>query len=466
MQSFDQIYVLDLHGNSLKKERCPDGSKDENVFDIQQGVAIGLFIKKAGLKRKVCHADLWGFREEKYGWLEKNDISTVQSEEIQPKSPSYFFMPRDEAFLERYEKFSKITEVFPLNGVGMTTARDNFVMDFDKSILLNRIRQFKHSKFDDNDLHAAFEIRKKKGWSIRKAWKMLQEMTDSQLEDYVLPVLYRPFDSRWIFYHDALVWRTVKRVMRHLVRGNLGLITTRQFKEKAGAFIARTIMTHKTVSAYDINYLFPLYCYSETGKNDLLSDLNRQGEKKPNLGPSPFQLLKSVYGRQIDPEDVFYYIYAVLYSPTYRTKYAEFLKTDFPRVAFTKDQRLFKKLADLGKKLVDLHLLKSSALAKPICRFQGKENNRVEKQNYNPKERRVYINKAQYFEGVEPEVWKYQIGGYQVLDKWLKDRKTRILNTEDIKHYCGVVTALANTIEIQREIDELYPEVEKDVVSI
>ncbi len=469
MNTFEQIYLLDLHGNSLKKERCPDGSKDENVFDIRQGVAIGLFVKKPGLKRMICHSEIWGLREKKYSWLEDNDISTTKWAEIHPKSPFYLFVPRDEALLDRYEQYPKVTEIFPLNGVGMTTARDNFVIDFDKPTLLNRIRLFKHSKYDDEELHRFYEIRKKKGWSIRKAWKMLQEITDSDLEKHILPVLYRPFDTRWIFYHDSVVWRTVKRVMRHMPRQNIGLITPRRVEITGGwqhSFVTNLIVEHVAVSLKTIDYLFPLYLHPTTEKKDFLIQRGNPAEKKANLDTPLLQVVKEAYRQQPSPEEIFHYIYAVLYASSYRTKYAEFLKTDFPRVPFTKKRELFVKLGRLGENLVDLHLLRSSELDRPICRFQGKGDNRVEKQSCNQKEKRVYINKTQYFEGVEPEVWEYQIGGYQVLDKWLKDRKKRILNLDDIKHYCRVVTALAKTTEIQAKIDALYPEVERETLAI
>lgn len=469
MNAFEQIYLLDLHGNTLKKERCPDGSDDRNVFDIRQGVAIGLFIKKAGLKRTISHAELWGLREMKYAWLEKNDIATVKWTEIHPKSPSYFFVPQDEALLNHYQQYPKVTEIFPLSGVGMTTARDNFVIDFHKVALLNRIRQFKRNKYADEELHRFFEIRKKKGWSIRKAWKVLQEVSDSEIEKYVLPVFYRPFDTRWIFYHDAVVWRTVRRVMAHMLRTNLAIVVPRRV-EVAGAwqhaFLTNLPVEHVAVSLKTIDYVFPLYLYPEADREDLLSRLGKQGDKRANIETTFIGLLKAAFAQKASPEDIFHYVYAVLYAPNYRTIYVEPLKRDFPRIPFTKDQELFKKLADLGKELVDLHLLKSSVLDKPICRFQGKGDNRVETHLFNQKEKRAYINKTQYFEGIESEVWEYQIGGYQVLDKWLKDRKKRILSTEDIKHYCRVVTALDKTIEIQREIDKLYPHVEKDVVPV
>ncbi|MFQ5851957.1 MAG: type ISP restriction/modification enzyme [Candidatus Binatia bacterium] len=470
MQSFEQIYVLDLHGSSLKKERCPDGSEDKNVFDIRQGVAISLFIKKPGLKRKVCHAELWGLRDEKYASLEINDIATSEWTVIHPKSPFYLFVPRDEALLDRYQRYSKVTEIFPLNGVGMTTARDNFVIDFDKATLLNRIRLFKKSKYEDENLHQFFSIPKKKGWSIRKAWNMLQEFSDGQLANCIFPVLYRPFDVRWIFYHDSVVWRTVKRIMGHMLRGeNLGLIIPKRVELAGGwqhALAINLLVEHVAVSLKTIDYLFPLYLYPDSDKKDLLSPLGGPVKRRPNLDPSLLQGLKEAHGRMPTPEEVFHYIYAVLYSPTYRTKYAEFLKTDFPRVPFTQDRELFARMAHLGKSLVDLHLLRSPELDPPITRFQGSGDNKVEKQRYSEQEKRAYINKAQYFEGVEPEVWEYQIGGYQVLDKWLKDRKGRALSLEDVRHYCRVVTALSKTIDLQVEIDVAYQQVEGKILPL
>lgn len=170
------------------------------------------------------------------------------------------------------------------------------------------------------------------------------------------------------------------------------------------------------------------------------------------------------YGRNVTPEEIFFYIYAVLYAPTYRSKYAEFLKIDFPRVPFTRNRELFTKAADLGRRLVDLHLLKSSELDPPIVRFPVKGNNSVERPRYNSSERKVYINSDQYFEGIAPPVWQYQVGGYQVLDKWLKDRKGRRLSLDEIRHYCHVVTALAKTISLQTEIDQLYPQLEQVLV--
>ena len=459
MKSFDEICVLDLHGNSLKREKCPDGSKDENVFDIRQGVAISFLIKKGTNQKRDCkvfHSEIWGLREKKYERLSSHNISTTKWKKLHPHSQFYFFISRDERFLSIYEKFPKVTEIFPLNGVGMTTARDKFVIDIDKKSLLNRVKHFKNSRYSDDKLHTFFQINKKKGWSIRKAWNTLQKIPDKELEKHILPILYRPFDIRWIFYHDAVVWRTVKKIMCHMTKGNLAMCIGR-----AGQVVGlekpwNVVYCSEFIEDFNVFYRggcanFPLYLY---GNQD----------KKPNINRILYKDLENSYGKKPSPKEIFYYIYLILYSNTYRIKYAEFLKTDFPRVPFTTDYNLFSKMGRLGKKLVDLHLLKSELLSHPIAKFQGKADNIVEKPVYKKEEGKVYINKTQYFEGIEQDLWEYQIGGYQVLYKWLKDRKSRKLSLEDIKHYCTVVTALQKTIEIQEEIDKLYPDVEKDII--
>ncbi|MFQ5903873.1 MAG: type ISP restriction/modification enzyme [Candidatus Binatia bacterium] len=467
MQTFEQIHLLDLHGNSLKKERCPDGSKDENVFDIRQGVAIGLFVKKAGLERKVCHAELWGLREKKYGWLEENYISATKWTEIYPKSPFYLFVPRDEALLDRYQKYPKVTEIFPVHSLGFQTHRDEFVIDFDGGVLERRIRTFQDPSLPDELVRQTFGLKDNRDWKMSEKRKKIQE--DEEWNDKIKTCLYRPFDTRWIFYHGDAIDFGRQDIMRHMIAGdNSCLLIPRQIgtREWAHVFISQHIAESCVVSnkTREQNYDFPLYLYPQVDKKDLFSKIGKLSKKAVNLNPSLLEALKKANEGPPRPEDILHYIYAVLYTPNYRTKYAEFLKTDFPRVPFTKNRELFVKLGRLGKQLVDLHLLKSSELDKPICRFQGKGDNRVEKQAYNQKEKRVYINKTQYFEGVEQEVWECQIGGYQVLDKWLKDRKKRILNLDDIKHYCRVVTALARTVQIQAEIDVLYADAERETL--
>jgi len=215
------------------------------------------------------------------------------------------------------------------------------------------------------------------------------------------------------------------------------------------------------VSAYDINYIFPLYLYPDKNKKDLFNQ--HQTEKEPNIPAAIFDKLQSVYRQKPTPEEILYYIYGVFYSNIYRETYAEFLKIDFPRVPFTANHNLFKKLGELGKELANLHLLKSPALDPPVAKYQGSgTNDRIDKISYKEDEQRIYINKDKYFEGVAPEVWNYHIGGYQVLQKYLKDRKGR--NMDDAPRYCRIVTALSQTIEIQEQIDKIYPEVEKELV--
>jgi predicted helicase len=210
------------------------------------------------------------------------------------------------------------------------------------------------------------------------------------------------------------------------------------------------------------NVNFPLYFYTDKDEKGLFSH-KKEGEKRqPNINPDIFMTVSDTYKNKPAPEEIIYYTYAVLYSNTYRTKYAEFLKTDFPRIPFTKDYKLFSKMGEYGKKLVDLHLVKSKEIDPPIVKFEGKGENKVEKVTH--KEGKVLLNKDQYFEGITEEVWQYQIGGYQVCDKWLKDRKGQRLSLEEIKHYCKVVTAMGKTIEIQKEIDNLYPEIEKESI--
>ncbi len=483
MSSFNEIYILDLHGNSLKKEKCPDGSKDENVFDIRQGVAIALFIKKKGAKKecKVYHSEIWGLREGKYEWLLGNGMKTTTWKKLNPTSPYYFFVPREEKGREIYEKYWKVTDIFPVNCVGVVTARDKFVIDFDMRALKRRIAMFRNLSVPDEIIKQSFKLKDTSTFKLRKSREALSK--DENWDEYFTEILYRPFDKRTIFYTNIVVERPLLEVMGHMLEKNLGLLTTRQ-QNKVGfyhALVCENIVESCAVSnrTREINYLFPLYLYPDTedspsharrGTNGtmmmIFESTKTYRSKKPNLNQTLVESLTRTYDKTPAPEEIFYYIYAVLYSNTYRTKYAEFLKIDFPRIPFTKDYNLFNKMAEYGKRLVELHLLKSSRLDPTLAKFQGKGDEKVEKIRYDEKEWRVYVNPSQNFEGIPKEVWQYQIGGYQVCHKWLKDRKGRRLSLDDIKHYCKIVTALKKTIEIQKEIDDLYPEVEKHTVDV
>lgn len=478
MDTFDDIYVLDLHGNSKKKEKAPDGSKDENVFDIQQGVAIGIFVKRKEGERKpatVRHAHLWGVREAytesanrerelrggKYYWLWRHDVRTTKWTKLKPQFPLYLFFPHNTNLLEEYKRGWDISELMPLNGVGMTTARDHVVIDYEAEPILKRAQLFRDSRESDTELCRQLDIPEKKGWDVAKARKLIR--AESDLTQHIKPLLYRPFDRRLIFYHDSLVWRTVKQTMRHMLTGpNIGFITTRQTRDKWGVYCTRLIMGHKSLAAYDINSLFPLYLYSNGELPPTLFD--HDNGRRPNLAdqfitdfsaklklkfiPDGKGDLKKAFG----PEDVFSYLYAVFHSPTYRTRYAEFLKIDFPRLPLTSNVGLFRALCRLGEKLVALHLMDTKADS--VTSYPESGDSAVEQVRYDETEERVYINKTQYFDGVPAEVWNFHIGGYQVCQKWLKDRKGRQLTYDDLTHYQQIVAALARTIELMAEIDD------------
>ena len=469
MNSFDEIYLLDLHGNSLKKEKCPDGSKDENVFDIRQGTAIALFIKKKVKNNKkdgkIFHSEIWGLRKEKYEWLLNNDIETTKWQKITPKPEFYLFVPRDERLLKRYECSPKITEIFPVNSVGVVTARDKFVIDTDQKALKRRIRMFCDEKIPDELISEPYKLKDKTNWKLRTAREKVRN--DKDWENSFARILYRPFDIQWIFYHDVLVERSRRNVMWHMLRENLGLIFHKREELQisyAHFLVTDNIIEHGGLSSKTTCYLAPLYLYPDPKQKDLFSHIEESKERKPNISEKVFSALKEAFNAEITPEDIFYYIYAVLYSNMYRTEYAEFLKTDFPRVPFTKDKRLFQKLGDYGKLLAGLHLMQSPELDSPVAKFQGVGDKRVEKIKYDKRRSRVYINQHQYFEGILENIWQYRIGGYQVLSKWLKDRKGKILSVDDVKHYCRIATAVEKTIGIQKNIDKIYREAEKKII--
>ena len=266
-----------------------------------------------------------------------------------------------------------------------------------------------------------------------------------------------------------MIERTRNDVMKHMLQGdNLGLITVRQVAEGIFNHVLITdkiIESRITLSNKGIAYLFPLYLYKDTAKDItgkefkgvmmLFEENEKYITKTPNISDEIFDLLKKYYNKMPSPEQILYYIYAILYSNTYRIKYAEYLKIDFPRVPFVEDYNLFKALSKSGKRLLDLHLLKSNELNNPVAKYQGKgDNNTIEKIVYKKKEKRVYINNDKYFEGIDEEVWNYQIGGYIVLQKYLKGRKGRRL--ENSRHYSYIVTSISKTIQVQNEIDTLF----------
>ncbi len=468
LKTFDEIYILDLHGNSLKRETAPDGSPDENVFDIRQGVAIGIFVKygeSAATKNlsspQVYHADLYGKREDKYAWLDSHDLSTAGYQPITPESPSYFFTPRLTQNLQAYLLWPQITKIFPVNSVGIVTARDGFAIAFDKTEVENRVLQFENIQgLPDEVLAQAYDLKDKPGWSLATARKKVKADVNAQSKIY--PILYRPFDVRYIFYHEAVIERPRPEVMRHMLAGeNLGLVTRRQQlpdKECTYFFVTDKIISDGVIRSDNrgSESLFPLYLYPSAESPNAFHQ-----ERRPNLAEWLLPKLSDAYGFTLTPEDVLAYIYAVFYSPTYRQKYAEELRIDFPRVPFTADSALFRRMADLGRQLTDLHLLRKVGNTAGV-RYQGQGSDIIEKVQYVAAKARVYINADKYFEGITEPMWQYRIGGYQVLEKYLKDRKGRRL--DDPVRYIHIASAIARTIELQKEIDKLYRAVEQNTL--
>jgi predicted helicase len=468
MKTFDEIYILDLHGNSLKKETAPDGGKDENVFDIRQGTAIALFIKnKESIAPIVSHADLYGLRSDKSSWLNNNNILAKNYSAIWPKSPYYFFVKRSTSKILHYLDWKNINDLFPVNSVGIVTSRDDFVIAPKKEALINRILQFKNIRVADELIAKTFKLKEKANWKIRDARK--QVINSDDWDACIKEILYRPFDMQYIFYHRALIERMRFDVMRHMLKENIGILFTRASKPnyKFSVFITNNIVDqcvvgNKTAGA-GISYIAPLYLFRDEKDNNIFSQV--QTERVQNIQPRIYENLTSTYKKKITPEDIIYYIYGVLYSNIYRDTYAEFLKTDFPRVPFTSNYSVFIMVSRYGKDLADLHLLKSPYLNRPIAKYKGtRGTDRIERIKYLENEGRIYINEDKYFKGIPAEVWNYQIGGYQVLYKYLKDRKKANQVMEDAPHYCRIITAISKTIELQKQIDKIYPKIEKELI--
>ncbi|MDQ5823118.1 MAG: DNA methyltransferase [Chloroflexota bacterium] len=486
MQTFTDIYVLDLHGSTKKQERSPDGSPDDNVFDIQQGVAIGIFVKEAGKQglANVHHADLWGVRESKdkengkYPWLLTHDIASTTWKQISPESPFYLFVPQNMDVGAEYNQGWKITDVMPTNVLGFQTHRDRFAIDFDREQLRARIAEMFDERVSDQEYATKYGVSDNRDWQLRKSRKLIQ--AEPEWERHLIPCLYRPFDWRSSYFSPVAMDYPRRELMDHVAgRENLCILVTRQI----GTLGWRHVSVSKDVAESCVvstktkeqNYNFPLYVYPGTLKPtlfDALHSSDASNERRPNLNPAFIADVEQRLGMTFipdgkgdlqttfGPEDVFHYMYAVFHSPTYRSRYAEFLKIDFPRLPLTSDPALFRDLAGLGEQLVGLHLMERQA--PNIASYPVRGDNVVQAVRYTApgqagEKGRVWINKTQHFEGVPPEVWEFHIGGYQVAEKWLKDRKGRQLTYDDLNHYRGVVAALAETIRLMAEIDNTIP---------
>lgn len=489
MHTFTDIYILNLHGSSKKKERSPDGTPDENVFDIQQGVAIGIFVKEPGKQgeAQVHHADLWGVRESKdkeggkYPWLLAHNLADTAWTDLSPQSPFHLFVSQNTDVRAEYDSGWRVNDAFPVNSLGIATARDAFTIRSSESEVASTIKDF--VELSTETARAKYNLgNDARDWKVSLAQ---QDVRATELSSELLkPILYRPFDVRFTYYTgNSRGFHCMPRgeVMRHMLAGaNLGLITARGVEVPRTwdqVFTSNTLMQLHTLSIKEVNSLLPLYLYPTTTRKTLFDTeqpSTAPGGRRPNLSPQFMEDLSARLGLSFvadgkgdliatfGPEDVFSYMYAIFHSPTYRARYAEFLKIDFPRLPLTSDPALFRALCGLGEQLVALHTMEQSAPSMTAYPVRG--DNTVQAVRYTRpgeggenEKGRVWINKTQYFEGVPPEVWDFHIGGYQVAEKWLKDRKGRALSYDDLTHYRSVIAALAETIRLMAEIDEAIP---------
>ena len=421
MQAFDKIYILDLHGNSRKQETTPDGHKDENVFDIMQGVSINIFVKTNSKEKQqmgqVFHYDLYGTRETKYQYLDDHSINDMPWEELNPEEPYFFLSPKDFTVREEYEKGFKVNEIMIVYSSGIKTHHDEELVSF-----------------------TPFAT------------------------DYNQPYAYRPFDDRFINYDLTKVVRHRYDKMKHLLDNNLGLVVARQATTEDWSMaqvVNRMIDNRYHYSNKGISVVFPLYIYKENmGQEERIVNFNKELYDKiaeslnylpcydDNVLVDPI----SDYNGVLYSQDLFDYIYAVLHSPNYRERYKEFLKIDFPRIPYPTDWEKFRDLVELGEELRQLHLMEDLP-SKTGVTFPVAGSLQVD--CYRWQDNRVYINAKQYFEGVPESAWNFFIGGYQPAQKWLKDRKSMTLSFEDVKHYGRIIYVLQQTKKIMGEIDEI-----------
>lgn len=440
MATFNQIYVLDLHGNAKKKERSPDGSEDQNVFDIEQGVAISLFIKGPALERGVWHSEIWGKRLLKYQTVAASTKSSIPWTLLEPGAPDWQFRPQNEALGRQYRKYWSIPAIYSPMGdpaPGFLTTQDEFAISFGKDEAAQKVGAFLATA-DEKEARRLFRLCSQDQWSFERAKK---ELPDIDLSHSIVNVNYRPFDERWTVWDRNVAVHRRERVNKHLINDNIALLTTKITKDAASVFVSAKPAAHKSSSTYDISYVFPLYL--------------TEGEHRENLGSEFRDYIDALYEHHYSAEEIFGYIYAVLHAQTYRARYAEFLRIDFPRVPFPESPDDFETLSGLGWALVQAHLLRELP-RQGLAAYHGRGDHTVEAVRYSPEEQAISINKAQFFKPVPEAVWEFHVGGYQVLEKYLKSRKGRTLSLDEINHVAAIADSLAFTIEQMTKIDKAY----------
>jgi len=476
LECFDKIYILDLHGNSKKKEVCPDGSKDENVFDIMQGVSINIFIKKKENFKKlaeVFHADLYGKRDFKYSFLNDNNLKSIKWNKLDYIEPYYFFVPKDFEAIEEYEKYFKVDKLFSERVSGVETVRDKITIHFDKGSLKKVIDDF--VKLDQAEIAEKYKTTDARDWKINRAKDDILKNIDNQ--NVWQKISYRMFDTRETFYsgkQNGFVCNGRFNVMKHMTKENLSIILPRICKGSKGfkhGFVSKFIVDRAFGDAYSGagTNVFPLYLYQDesslgsTRTPNLNLEIIADIEKALNLKFTPEKIQNSksnIQNSTFAPIDILDYIYAVLHSPKYRDRYKEFLKIDFPRVPYPSIDN-FWRFVELGGKIRASHLMEDARLDDRIIDISGDGDmtitNKLNKKDTTIEADKVSlkINENISIANIPLIAWEFYIGGYQPAQKWLKDRVGRELTRSDLKHYNKIINALVRTDGLMKEIDEI-----------
>ena len=417
----------------------------------------------------IQHAHLYGMREAKYDWLSSHDVNSTDWNEIKPQKPFYLLIPQDNELRVEYDKGWRVLEIFGSGnqkldsgknyGLGICTHNDLLFVGWDYDEVKFRVKMLADDSISDVSVLENLPVAESPYWNTAR------ERNKVRASDWIkkiIPVYYRPFDWRTIYYEPKLMeigrGGASRHVMVHAKYSPLSILLSRGYEIDSfqHVLVCDSITVHHSATRKEGCYLFPLYLYPEID-NPQTSTTEQQ--RRPNFSDEFLTEITNKLGYTPTPEAIFYYIYAIFHSPTYRTRYAEFLKIDFPRVPLTSDDRLFRKLGEYGEELVALHLMKSPKLDQHLTQIIDKGGEFVVDAGH-PKytDGEVIINKkGDRFTGVPKSVWEFYVGGYQVCHKWLKDRKGRQLSPEDLNHYQKIIVALSETMQIMNAIDAAIP---------
>jgi hypothetical protein len=453
LENYNFLRFLSLGGHRADNDYS--SSEDQNVFDITQGVCISFLSKSHGKSSAACfYKRFLGNREKKYDSLLGSNVFESVTDVLTPSTPYYKLLPENNDGCAEYDDWFDLGMIMPKNSCCIITSRDSLLIDFDKDVLLEKIRTFSKLPPGDKSLEEEIGYSVKKKWDVEKSKRMLRK--DGVQEERIRTILYRPFDYRFIYYEPHLLDAPARPITsmidntKNLVLMTPNVKTTSKFTH---ALISRRPGEKKCCSHDRSTQMFPLWLNSELSIEDA-----------SNLDEGFLSRFLNDKSRQKGAEEALCYIYAILFSSRYQNKYGDFLKDSFPRIPANCSINLREALIKFGSDLLDLHLFESSTLNKYITKIIGRGDLRVEKATHSDKT--VWIDKENKigFQGISEGIWNFDIGGYQVCHKWLKDRGPkkgqlgRILTKEDIAHYQKIIVAISETIRIMAEIDEVIEE--------